>query len=93
MIDELGDTVDAKPADRAQMVTSNLQSASGVAGWTERELADGSKVQGVGVAQLTLQGLTFDDGALVSKKFADEHQVVFEGGELRSLVIGDKVCD
>lgn len=93
LIDELGDTVDAKPADRAQMVTSNLQSASGVAGWTERELADGSKVQGVGVAQLTLQGLTFDDGALVSKKFADEHQVVIEGGELRSLVIGDKVCD
>lgn len=93
LIDELGDTVDAKPADRAQMVTSNLQSASGVAGWTERELSDGSKVQGVGVAQLTLQGLTFDDGALVSKKFADEHQVVIEGGELRSLVIGDKVCD
>ena len=93
LIDELGDTVDAKPADRAQMVTSNLQSASGVAGWTERKLSDGSKVQGVGVAQLTLQGLTFDDGALVSKKFADEHQVVIEGGELRSLVIGDKVCD
>lgn len=93
LLDELGDNVDAKPADRAQMVTSNLQSASGVAGWTERELSDGSKAQGVGVAQLTVQGLTFDDGALLSKKFADEHQVVIDGGKLRSLVIGDKVCD
>ena len=81
------------PADRVQMVGSNYLSASGIAGVSERELSDGSKVTGVGVAQITLQGLTFDDGAVLSKDFAEEYGVVSEDGTIRPLQAGDKICD
>lgn len=93
LTDKFGPDVDAKPADRAQMVTSNLQSASGVAGWDDHVTSNGKSVNGVGVAQLTLQGLTFDDGAIISKKFAESNPVVTEDGHPRPLMPGDKICD
>lgn len=85
--------VDNIPADRVQMVCSNLATASGVAGTEERTLSDGRKVTGVGIAQLTVQGLTFDDGAIISKDFADEYKVIGKGGKPRPLMAGDKICD
>lgn len=93
LTEKFGPDVDAKPADRAQMVTSNLQSASGVAGWGTHITSQGKEVNGVGVAQLTLQGLTFDDGAVISKKFAESNPVVMESGKSRPLMPGDKICD
>lgn len=68
------------PFDRQQMVFSNLMSASGVS-------------KKVGLAQMTLCGKTFDDGAVISKDFAEEYGVVGEDGKCRPLVIGDKICD
>lgn len=68
------------PADRAQMALSNQMTASGQA-------------YDVGVAQLTLQGLTFDDGCVLSKAFADGHPVIDEKGKARPLMPGDKICD
>lgn len=85
--------VDYIPADRVQMVGSNFMTASGIAGAEGRELDDGTKVNGVGMAMLTLQGLTFDDGAVVSSDFAKRYGVVGEDGEIRSLTSGDKICD
>ena len=93
LTDKFGPDIDAKPADRAQMVTSNLQSASGVAGWEDHVTSKGKSVNGVGVAQITLQGLTFDDGAVISKKFAESNPVVTEDGVPRPLMSGDKICD
>lgn len=93
LTERFGSDVDAKPADRAQMVTSNLQSASGVAGWDTHVTSKGEEVNGVGVAQITLQGLTFDDGALVSKSFAESNPVVMDNGNVRPLMPGDKICD
>lgn len=93
LTDKFGPDIDAKPADRAQMVTSNLQSASGVAGWDNHETSKGVSVNGVGVAQLTLQGLTFDDGAVISKKFAELNPVITDDGKPRPLMPGDKICD
>lgn len=81
------------PADRVQMVGSNYLTASGVAGMSEKELSDGRKVRGIGMAQLTLQGLTFDDGAVISSDFAKNYGVVKEDGTIRPLQAGDKICD
>lgn len=81
------------PADRVQMVGSNYLTASGVAGFEEHVRSDGQTVKGVGVAQMTLQGLTFDDGAVISSRFADSVQVLGENGQLRSMMSGDKICD
>ena len=81
------------PADRVQMVGSNYLTASGVAGLDERVRSDGRSVKGVGIAQMTLQGLTFDDGAVVSSRFANSMQVLGEGGTLRPMMSGDKICD
>ncbi len=83
------------PADRGQMVGANYLTATGVAGTTEREsrTGDGEKIKGVGVAQMTLQGFTFDDGAVISKEFADANQVIGESGRARSLAPGDKITD
>lgn len=81
------------PADRVQMVGSNYMSASGTAGLEEHERSDGEKVIGVGMAMLTLQGLTFDDGAVISSDFAERYGVVNEEGEIRPLQTGDKICD
>lgn len=81
------------PADRVQMVGSNYMSASGTAGLEEHERSDGKKVTGVGMAMVTLQGLTFDDGAVISSDFAEKYGVVNEEGEMRPLQAGDKICD
>lgn len=82
------------PADRVEMVGSNYLTASGVAGMEEHETrsGDGRVVTGVGIAQLTLQGFTFDDGAVISKDFAEQYGVISDG-ELRPLMEGDKICD
>lgn len=83
------------PADRVQMVGSNYLTASGVAGLDAHPLRSDPNRQaaGIGMAQLTLQGMTFDDGAVISKEFADAYGVVMENGEHRSLMPGDKICD
>ena len=81
------------PADRQQMEASNYMTASGVAGSKTELDENGQPHRGIGVAQLTLQGLTFDDGAVISKKFADTYGVIGEGGQLRPLMPGDKLCD
>ena len=81
------------PADRQQMEISNYMTASGVAGSKTELDENGKPSKGVGVAQLTLQGLTFDDGAVISKKFAEAYGVIGEGGQLRPLMPGDKLCD
>ena len=81
------------PADRVQMVGSNYLSASGTAGTEEHERSDGEKVKGVGMAMMTIQGLTFDDGAVISSDFAEKYGVVNEEGDVRPLMAGDKICD
>lgn len=81
------------PADRQQMEASNYMTASGIAGSRTELDENGNPSKGVGVAQLTLQGLTFDDGAVVSQSFAEKYGVIGESGKLRSLMPGDKICD
>lgn len=68
------------PFDRQQMTASNAMRASSV-------------THSVGVAQMTCGGWTFDDGVVVSKRFADEHQIRGTDGQMRSLMVGDKISD
>lgn len=83
------------PADRQQMALSNYMTALTIAGSSEEADPDSSdgKSHGVGIAQMTLQGLTFDDGAVISKAFAEKYQIVGEDGKLRPIKTGDKICD
>lgn len=68
------------PFDRQQMTFGNLMTASCVP-------------RGVATAQMTFGGWNFDDGYVVSKRFADKYTQRDQEGELRSLVIGDKISD
>ena len=81
------------PADRQQMEASNYMTASGIAGSRTELDENGNPSKGIGVAQLTLQGLTFDDGAAISKSFAERYGVIGDGGQVRPLMPGDKICD
>lgn len=68
------------PFDREAMTLSNLMSASCVS-------------KPVGCAQMTMSGYGFDDGMVVSKKFADEYRIRDANGNLRPLVKQDKISD
>ena len=68
------------PADRVQMVQSNIMQASSI-------------VENVRVAQVPINGLTFEDGNVVSKAWAEAHQVRDVNGNMRSLIVGDKLCE
>lgn len=47
----------------------------------------------VGVSMMNVKGLTFDDGFVVSKKFAEKYAVKNTKGEVRPLVAQDKLSD
>lgn len=68
------------PFDRRQMTFNNLMSAQCV-------------TSPVRTAQMTFGGWTFDDGYVVSKNFADSYKVQGTNGEMRPLMIGDKISD
>ena|GEM_PF-3793811 len=68
------------PFDRNQMVFSNLMRAYSI-------------TEPVETALMTCGGWNMEDGFVVSKDFADNHQVPGKDGKLRSLKIGDKMLD
>lgn len=68
------------PFDRRQMTFSNLLTALSITKPTK-------------TAQMTFGGFNFDDGYVISKEFAEQHQVPDTNGGLRSLVAGDKLSD
>ena len=72
--------INNSPADRNAMVDSNLIDAYGVA-------------SRVGIAYLNCLGYTYDDGAVISKAFAEKYGVIGEDGTSRPLKAGDKICD
>lgn len=72
--------MDYVPFDRRQMTFNNLMKASCVA-------------EGIHTAQMTFGGWTFDDGYVVSKDFAETYKIRGSGGEMRSLMKGDKISD
>lgn len=72
--------VDYTPFDRQQMVFSNLSGASAIDAHT-------------GVATMTMGGYTFDDGAVISAKWAMENGPLGEDGERRPIGVGDKILD
>lgn len=67
------------PFDRQQMTFSNLMTASGV--------------NVARAAQIDLNGFTFEDGVPMSKEYAEKHGVYSTDGQIRKLLIGDKVSD
>ena len=72
--------VDHTPFDRQQMVFSNLSGASAIDEKT-------------GVATLTMGGYTFDDGAVISAKWAEKNGPIGEDGARRPIGVGDKILD
>lgn len=72
--------VDYTPFDRQQMVFSNLSGASAIDAHT-------------GVATMTMGGYTFDDGAVISKAWAEKNGPLGEDGVRRPIGVGDKILD
>ena len=68
------------PYDRQQMTASNLLHASSI-------------TEPARVAQMTFGGWNFDDGIVVSKEFAESHQIRGADGQMRPLMVGDKLSD
>lgn len=68
------------PYDRQQMSAANLLNASAVTPPTK-------------TAMMTFGGWTADDPLVVSKEFAARHGVRGADGEMRELVVGDKLSD
>lgn len=67
------------PFDRQQMTFSNALTASGI-----------NKAR---VAQVDAFGYTFEDGVPISKEYAERNGVYDTNGNVRKLLIGDKVSD
>lgn len=72
--------MDFDPYDRQQMSASNLLNASAV-------------TQPVGTAMMTFGGWTADDPMVVSKEFAEKYGIRAADGQMRPLVVGDKLSD
>lgn len=68
------------PFDRQQMTASNLMQAAAVTAPT-------------GTAMMTFGGWNFDDGMVVSKDFAQRYRIRGAEGQMRDLVVGDKLSD
>ena len=68
------------PFDRQQMTASALTQSAEVSSPT-------------GVALMTFGGWTADDPIVISQRFAQEHQIRGVNGDLRDLVVGDKLSD
>lgn len=68
------------PYDRRQMTGMNLMHASGV-------------TRPRGTALMTFGGWGADDGIVVSADFAREHRILGKDGQMRDLVVGDKLSD
>lgn len=66
--------------DRQQMTTSTIMQSSKV-------------TEPTGTALMTFGGWTADDPIVVSERFAAEHQIRGANGQLRDLVVGDKLSD
>lgn len=68
------------PYDRQQMTSSGLLNATGLTTPTN-------------TAMMTFGGWTADDPVVVSKEFAEANGIRGSDGEVRSMVVGDKISD
>ena len=68
------------PHSRKVMTASALLQASAV-------------TEGTSVAMMDLKGWNFEDGIVVSKKYAEENMIRATDGEMRALKVGDKLSD
>ncbi|MFD2794651.1 hypothetical protein ACFS27_13925 [Promicromonospora vindobonensis] len=74
------ETLRYDPFDRQQMTASTIMQSSQV-------------TRPTGTALMTFGGWTADDPIVVSSHFAQDHQIRGAGGQLRDLVVGDKISD
>ncbi|MGC4939382.1 hypothetical protein [Kribbella sp. DT2] len=74
------ETLRYDPFDRQQMTASTLMQSSKITAAT-------------GTAMMTFGGWTADDPIVISREFAQTNQIRGAGGNLRDLVVGDKLSD
>ena len=73
-------SVEYDPFDRQQMAASNLMQASSITEKTK-------------VSMMSFGGWNFDDGFVISKAYAEKAQVRGTDGEMRPLMVGDKLSE
>lgn len=74
------ETLRYDPFDRQQMTASTLMQSSKI-------------TEATGTAMMTFGGWTADDPIVISREFAQTNQIRGAGGDLRDLVVGDKLSD
>ncbi|BCW06815.1 MULTISPECIES: hypothetical protein [unclassified Arthrobacter] len=74
------ETLRYDPFDRQQMTASTIMQSSEV-------------TKPTGTALMTFGGWTADDPIVVSTEFSERHRIRGAGGQLRDLVVGDKISD
>ncbi|MFK0154225.1 hypothetical protein ACIQVK_19395 [Streptomyces sp. NPDC090493] len=74
------ETLRYDPFDRQQMTASTIMQSSEVTAPAKTAL-------------MTFGGWTADDPIVVSKEFAERHRIRGAGGQIRDLVVGDKISD
>ncbi|MGW6600517.1 hypothetical protein [Streptomyces sp. NPDC055036] len=74
------ETLRYDPFDRQQMTASTIMQSAEV-------------TRPTGTALMTFGAWTADDPIVVSREFAERHQIRGAGGNLRDLVVGDKLSD
>ena len=74
------ETLRYDPFDRQQMTASTLMQSSKI-------------TKPIGTAMMTFGGWTADDPIVISREFAEANRIRGVGGDLRDLVVGDKLSD
>lgn len=87
------------PEAKAKLLELDYFKNFGTNAWDREQMASNQLLDAVGVdenarvALMNAGGWTYDDGAMVSKEFAERNMVPGHDGELRPLMVGDKISD
>ena len=99
-VDKEGVITPAKdPNAKAKLLELDYFKNFGTNAWDREQMAANQLLDAVGVnentrvALMNAGGWTYDDGAMISKDFSEKNMVQGHNGELRPLMVGDKISD
>lgn len=98
-VDDYGVITPADPDAKVKLLELDYFKNFGTNAWDREQMAANQLLDAVGVnenarvALMNAGGWTYDDGAMVSKAFAEKNMVPGHDGNMRPLMVGDKISD
>lgn len=98
-VDDFGEITPAEPDAKVKLLELDYFKNFGTNAWDREQMAANQLLDAVGVnenarvALMNAGGWTYDDGAMVSKAFAERNMVPGHDGNMRPLHVGDKISD